>query len=310
MSPATDDRGDAAGDGNGHSGPVTRRLRWLHEHPRRAALSLVAAAFLAFYLAPLESGLMTAFKSQAGFVETSPFAPPSLETFTLDPWQAAWAELDFAVVNSLLFVIPAAVFSATLGSLAAYGLTLIDWRGQLMIVVALLAGVFIPYQSVLVPLTEFWSTVGLRTLLPPPLSNRAELVELTVTHTAYGIPICTILFRGYYQTVNREILEAARLDGATTWATYRRIVLPVSTPMFAVTLIYQFTNIWNDLLFALVLINDPTNRVVTLALNELQGSMVQQYNLQMAGAFIAALPTLIVYVAFGDYFAEGVAGET
>jgi glucose/mannose transport system permease protein len=296
--------------GDRTSGRLGHRLAWLRAHPKWVALSVVAAAFVAFYLAPLESGLMTAFKTQSGFVGSSPFAPPTLESVTLEPWQAAWAELDFAVVNSLLFVVPAAVLSATFGSLAAYGLTLIDWRGQLVIVVALLAGVFIPYQSVLVPLTEFWSFVGLRSLLPPPLSGRAELIELTVTHTAYGIPICAILFRGYYQTVNREIIEAARLDGASTWDIYRQVVLPISTPMFAVTLIYQFTQIWNDLLFALVLINNPSNRVVTLALNELQGSMVQQYNLQMAGAFIAALPTLIVYIAFGDYFAKGVVGET
>jgi glucose/mannose transport system permease protein len=286
------------------------RLRWPLTHPRKSALYLVVLGFVGFYLTPLESGLMTAFKTQTGFIETSPFAPPSLETLTVDPLLAAWAELDFAVINSALFVIPAAVLSATLGSLAAYGLTLIDWRGQVVVLLALLAGVFIPYQSVLVPLTEFWSLVGLRSLLPPPLAGRAELIELTVTHTAYGVPICTVLFRGYYRTLNVEMIEAARLDGASLWRVYRRIVLPVSTPMFAVTLIYQFTNIWNDLLFALVLINDPTNRVVTLALNELQGSMVQQYNLQMAGAFIAALPTLIVYILFGDYFAEGVAGET
>jgi glucose/mannose transport system permease protein len=289
---------------------VRGRLRWVAGHPRRTALYLVVVGFVGFYLAPLQSGLMTAFKTQAGFIETSPFAPPSLETVTLDPWLAAWDALDFAVGNSLLFVVPAALLSATLGSLAAYGLTLIDWRGQVVILVGLLAGVFIPYQSVLVPLTEFWSLVGLRTLLPPPLAAKAELIELTVTHTAYGIPICTVLFRGYYRTLNVEMIEAARLDGASTWRVYRRIVLPVSTPMFAVTLIYQFTNIWNDLLFALVLLNNPSNQVVTLALNELQGSMVQQYNLQMAGAFIAALPTLIVYILFGDYFAEGVAGET
>jgi len=106
------------------------------------------------------------------------------------------------------------------------------------------------------------------------------------------------------------MLEAARLDGASVATVYRRIVLPLSVPIFAVTLIYQFTNIWNDLLFAIVLVSDPSNAVVTQALNELQGSFVQQYNLQMAGAFIAALPTLVVYVLFGEQFAKGVAGET
>ena len=106
------------------------------------------------------------------------------------------------------------------------------------------------------------------------------------------------------------MLEAARLDGASAATIYRRIVLPLSVPIFAVTLIYQFTQIWNDLLFAIVLVSDPSNQVVTVALNQLQGSFVQQYNLQMAGAFVAALPTLAVYVLFGEQFAKGVAGET
>ncbi|WP_433627150.1 carbohydrate ABC transporter permease [Halomicrococcus sp. NG-SE-24] len=279
---------------------------------RRVALYAVLVALVGFYLAPLESGLTTAFKTQAEFIRTTPFAPPSPEGFTVQPWGKAWNALEFAIVNSALFVVPATVFSAFLGSLAAYGLTLIDWRGQVGIMLLFLAGVFIPYQSVLVPLTRFWTIVDLRTLFAgiEPLASRTDLIELTVTHTAYGVPICTLLFRGYYQTLDEEMLEAARLDGASTARIYRRIVLPLSKPMFAVTLIYQFTNIWNDLLFALVLVSSRSNFVVTQALNELQGSFVQQYNLQMAAAFLAALPTLLVYVLFGEQFAEGVAGET
>lgn len=293
-----------------------RLAAWWHDvrtmDRRRLWLYAVLLFFAAFYLAPLESGLMTAFKTQDAFFRTTPFVPPGLEGFTVDAWAQAWAQLDDALLNSALFVVPATILSAVLGSFAAYGLTHVDWRGQLVVLVAFVAGVFIPYQSVLVPLTRFWALVDLPTLLAglPWLAQRAGLIELTVTHTAYGIPICTVLFRGYYQTLNTEMLEAARLDGATIARIYWKIILPLSKPMFAVTLIYQFTNIWNDLLFALVLVTNPQNKVVTLALNELQGSMVTQYNLQMAGAFIAAAPTLLVYVLFGDQFAEGVAGET
>lgn len=280
--------------------------------PRRIWLYAVLLGFVAFYLAPLESGLMTAFKTQSEFFASTPFAPPSLDGFTAGQWQEAWSRLSPALVNSALFAVPATVLSAVFGSIAAYGLTHVNWRGQLAVLLLFVAGVFIPYQSVLVPLTRFWSIVDLQTLLAgvPLLAERVGLIELTITHTAYGIPICTILFRGYYQTLNVEMLEAARLDGATLSRIYLKIILPLSKPMFAVTLIYQFTNIWNDLLFALVLVTSPSNQVVTLALNELQGSMVQQYNLQMAGAFLAALPTLLVYVLFGEQFAEGVAGET
>ena len=269
---------------------------------KRVSLYAVVAVMAAFYLAPLWTGLVTAFKTQDAFFGTTPLAPalPGTEGFTVRPWLEAWAALLPGIVNSLWFTVPAAVLSALLGSLAAYGLTNVDWRGQVALLVPFVAGVFIPYQSVLVPLTQFWNW------FPLPVGG---LAELAITHVAYGVPICTVLFRGYYLTLDEEMLEAARLDGASIYRIYLRIVLPLSKPMFAVALIYQFTNIWNDLLFALVLA-PPSAPPVTIALNQFKGSMVNQYNLQMAGAFIAALPTLIIYVLFGEQFARGVAGET
>ncbi|MHC3439627.1 carbohydrate ABC transporter permease [Natrialbaceae archaeon A-gly3] len=279
---------------------------------RRVALYLTLVILLALYLSPLWSGFTTSLKTAATFATTSPLTPPPPDGFTTEPWFESWDRMRFAMVNSAIFVIPATVLSAFLGSLAAYGLTKIDWRGQIAVLLLFLAGVFIPYQSVLVPLRQFWSAVDLASLLAfaPMLAARADLFELAITHTAYGIPICTILFRGYYLTIDDAILEAAKLDGASTIRIYWRIILPLSKPMFAVTLIYQFTNIWNDLLFALVLVTASRNFVATQALNELQGAMVGQYNLQMAGAFIVAMPTLIIYIVFGREFARGLAGES
>ena len=265
----------------------------------RVALYGALLALVAAYLSPLYSGLMTAFKTREAFTRTSPLQPP-IEGFTIEPWTTAGSELAFSMVNSFAMTIPAAVLSALLGSLAAYGLTKVDWRGQAFLLALFLAGVFIPYQAVLVPLRQFWSVVGLS-----QLHERGELVELTITHIAYGIPICTILFRSYYQTLDDELVEAARLDGASIARIYRKIVLPLSMPMFAVTLIYQFTQIWNEFLFALVLLTNRSNYVVTLELNALQGSMATNYSVQMAGAFIAALPTILVYVLFGEQFAKG-----
>ncbi|ELY43441.1 carbohydrate ABC transporter permease [Natronorubrum sulfidifaciens] len=266
---------------------------------RRIALYGALLALVGAYLSPLYSGLTTAFKTQEAYRNTSPLQPP-LEGFTIDPWVTAGSELAFAMVNSFAMVIPAAVLSALFGSLTAYGLTKVDWRGQVFVLVLFLAAVFIPYQAVLVPLRQFWSMIGLSQLHP-----RGELVELTITHIAYGIPICTILFRSYYQTLDSELIEAARLDGASLARIYRKIVLPLSLPMFAVTLIYQFTQVWNDFLFALVLLSNRSNYVVTLELNALAGSMATDYSVQMAGAFIAALPTILVYILFGEQFAKG-----
>ncbi|ODR82775.1 ABC transporter permease [Haladaptatus sp. W1] len=281
----------------------------------RALLYVVLFALVAFYLAPLEAGIMTAFKTQNAFNTSLPFFPPLGDGFTLEAWRVALGKLQSGLVNSLLLAIPATVLSATLGSFAAYGITNVDWKYQMPIVALFVAGIFIPYQAVLVPLARLFTIVDTQALLSPlwglPFMHEyyANLINLIIAHTAYGIPITFLLFRSYYRNFSDEMLEAARLDGASVFSIYRNIVLPLSKPMFAVTLIYQFTQVWNDLLFALVIIpsGSGSSAPVTVALNNLSGGIIQSFGLQMAGAFIAAIPTLIVYVLFGDQFAKGVA---
>ncbi|WP_254521697.1 carbohydrate ABC transporter permease [Natrinema caseinilyticum] len=289
----------------------TTESRFEHIEYRRIGLYVLLTVIAVLFLVPLHSGLMTSLKGGNAFATSLPFVPPSADAATLEPWSTAFSRLGHAMVNSALVAVPATMISALFGSMTAYGLTKLEWRGQLTVVTLILAAIFIPYQAVLVPLRLGWSLVGLEqvvALVPvvgETLVERTGMIELTITHAAYGIPICTILFRSYYQKLNDEILEAARLDGAPERRVYRRIVLPLSVPMFAVTLIYQFTQIWNDFLIALVLLNSPENFVVTMELNALAGSMQSMYNVQMAGAFIAALPTLLVYIAFGEQFAKG-----
>ncbi len=283
--------------------------------PGRLVLYLGLVALVGFYLAPLESAIMTAFKTNSAFNETLPFAPPGADGFTLEPWRIAIRKLTHGITNSLLLAIPATLLSATLGSLAAYGVTNVEWKYQMPIIALFIAGIFIPYQAVLVPLSRLFAIVDTQTLLSPlwglPLmhAHYANIINLIVAHTAYGIPITFLLFRSYYRNFSDEMLEAARLDGASVFSIYRNIVLPLSKPMFAVTLIYQFTQVWNDLLFALVILpgGAGAGEPVTVALTNLSGGIIQSFGLQMAGAFVAAIPTLIVYIAFGEQFAKGVA---
>ncbi|QLG49837.1 carbohydrate ABC transporter permease [Natrinema halophilum] len=294
-----------------HSAQETTESRLERLNYRRVGLYVVLTVIAVLFLIPLHSGLMASLKDGNAFATTLPFAPPTPDVATLDPWSTAFSRLGRSMLNSAAVAIPATVLSALFGSMTAFGLTKIEWRGQIAIVALILAAIFIPYQAVLVPLKQGWSMVGLEhtlALIPvigDTLAARTSLFELTITHAAYGIPICTILFRSYYQKLNDEILEAARLDGAPERRVYRRIVLPLSVPMFAVTLIYQFTQIWNEFLIALVIQDSSKNYVVTMQLNALAGSMQSMYNVQMAGAFIAALPTLLVYIAFGEQFAKG-----
>ncbi|MDS0280759.1 carbohydrate ABC transporter permease [Haloarcula onubensis] len=288
---------------------------------RRIALYVTLVAMAVFYLVPIETGIMTSLTDPATYSGQFPYLPPlepllsDTGSFSTQPWQNAVAFLGQGLVNSVILVVPATILSGLLGSMAAYGLTTVDWRGQIAIYITFVAGIFIPYQAVLVPLTQFWyNVVPLRTafqpltVLPFVQGYHWKLVALIVTHTAYGLPICTLLFRAHYKKLSDEMIEAARLDGASIYRIYRRIILPLSVPMFAVVFIYQFTQIWNDLLFALTIIQFGDASVVT---QELVGLGVSQsgtnFPLRMAGALVAALPTLLVYVLFGEKFAKGVA---
>ena len=123
-------------------------------------------------------------------------------------------------------------------------------------------------------------------------------------HIVYGIPITTLIFRNYYAAVPNELIESSRIDGADLFRTYRHIMMPLSAPAFAVVLIWQFTNIWNEFLFAIVLTR-PGSWPVTVALNNLAGSHIVEWNVQMSGALLAAMPTLVVYVLLGRWVVQG-----
>ena len=153
---------------------------------------------------------------------------------------------------------------------------------------------FIPYQSILIPLVVFMRNLGLAGTIP----------GLILVHVIYGIPITTLTFYGYYMTVPKELVEAARIDGAGLFGTYAYVFLPVSIPAFVVVLIWQLTSAWNDFLFAVTLTNS-SSWPVTVALQNMAGSQIIAWNTQMAGSFLAAVPTLIVYILLGRYFLRG-----
>ena len=281
----------------------------------RVGLYAAIFFFVAFFIVPIWTGLITAFKTDQAVRTTLSFLPPSPEGFTMGNWKIAFDALFRGFINSLLMSVPATLLCVLFGSMAAYGITLLSWRGQIPILVLFLIGIFIPYQAVLVPLSRFWALyVPLQNLLSPLYAlpfiqpAHAQLVQLTITHVGYGIPICTLLFRSYYQSLPGDLVEAAQIDGASITSIYRRIVLPLSTPMIGVVLIYQFTQIWNEFLFALTIVGSAGSAAapITLILAGLGTSLSgTDFGVRMAGALLAALPTLVIYVLFAEQFAEG-----
>jgi glucose/mannose transport system permease protein len=159
----------------------------------------------------------------------------------------------------------------------------------------MLLGMFIPYQVVLIPLVQFLNLIGLYGTIP----------GLILTHVVYGIPIVTLVFRNYYASIPDALLEAAAIDGAGFWGTFLKIVVPLSGPGFVVAGIFQFTSIWNEFLFGLVVVPNPGSQPITVALNNLSGTFSVNWNEIMAGAVLTALPTAIVYLLLGRFFVRG-----
>lgn len=281
-------------------------------------VSLIGLAVL--YLLPLLVTVFTSVKTGAAVARSPSFLPPGLEGITAGNWARAFGLLREGLINSIILVVPVAVISAIMGSMAAYALTHTDWRGQVTILLFVIAAVFLPTQAAIVPLSKFWSIYfPLEEMLMPlwqlPLLQdyHGDLIALIITDIAFGLPICTVLFRSYYKGLSTEMIEAAKTDGASMLAIYRRVIFPLSGPMFAVTIIYQFTQTWNSFLFPLIIMvssNHPA-APVTLSLAGIGASLEgTDYGLRMAGALLTALPTLIVFILFGDRFAEGVVGRT
>ena len=252
---------------------------------------LIVAAI--FYVIPVYLLFMTGLK---GFAEANNQAlmwkfPTAAN---LGSFEEAWRTISPNFINSVRIAVPAALISSAIGSINGYILSKWRFAGSETIFTLILFGMFIPYQAILIPLFQVESALRLY----------GSVEGVVLAHVIYGIPITTLIFRNYYVAIPEELVEAAKVDGASFFGIYRHILLPLSVPGFVVVLIWQFTSAWNDFLFG-SLLTRQTNWPITVAVNNLAGSFQVAWNVQMAGALIAAIPTLLIYVLLGRFFMRG-----
>lgn len=263
-------------------------------------LLLVAALF---FLAPLYVMLVTSFKDAAEIRSGNLLSLP--QSLSVESWSLAWNSACTGVDcrglapffwNSVIMAVPAVLISTAWGAINGYVLSMWKFRGSEVLFGFLLFGVFMPFQVVLLPMSQVLGWLGLS----------SSIAGLVLVHCLAGMAGTTLFFRNYYTAVPRELVNAARIDGAGFWRIFWRIVLPMSTPIMMVTLIWQFTNIWNDFLFG-VAFSGADSKPVTVGLNNMANttSSVKNYNVDMAAAIIAGLPTMLVYVLAGQYFLKG-----
>jgi glucose/mannose transport system permease protein len=263
---------------------------------KRVRRFLIYAALIilsAIYLMPAYTVIVTSLKSPDQINTNTTWSLPSSWHFA--SFKDAWDGFRPNLWNSVRMVIPSTLLSALMGSLNGYVLSKWKFKGANVLFPLMLFGMFIPYQSILIPLFQFLNDIGLYGGIP----------GLILVHVIYGLPITTLIFRNYYAEVPTEMIEAGKIDGAGFFGIYSRIVFPISMPGFVVVIIWQFTQAWNEFLFAVTLTSGTGNEPITVALSNLAGGRAVQWNLPMAGAILAALPTLLVYIVLGRYFIRG-----
>lgn len=270
------------------------RMRW-----GRPVIYALLTLFALFYLMPVYVLVINGLKSFQEVSLSRMWEWPT--SFSLASFAKASGKLAPNFLNSVKLVIPATLVTAMLGSINGYILAKWKFRGADVLFPFLLFGMFIPYQSILIPLVQFLQRAGDAL----GLALYGSIPGLALVHIVYGIPITTLIFRNYYAAVPTDLVEAGRIDGAGLVGIYRHIVLPISLPAFVVVLIWQFTAVWNEFLFAVTITNNPAQQPITVALQNLAGSQIVEWNVQMAGALLAALPTLLVYIFLGRYFLRG-----
>ncbi len=246
-----------------------------------------------FFLLPVYVMVINGLKEAQGVSLSTMWNLP--DSLSGGGFVGAWQRLRPNMMNSLIMVIPATIISSFIGAINGYLFSKWKFRGSDILFTLMLFGFFIPYQSILIPLIQFLQTIKVYGTMP----------GLVLVHVVYGLPITTLIFRNYFAGVPTELLEAARVDGAGLLTTFTRIMLPLSIPAFVVVGIFQFTNIWNDFLFGVTVVPNPAAQPVTIALNNLSGSFSVDWNVVMAGAVLAALPTALIYVFLGRFFIRG-----
>ena len=279
-----------------------RESRFVKALPRVLLYTLLGIFALLFAM-PLYVMLVNSIKPLDEIRSGDLMAFP--QAFTLQPWHDAWSLAQIGVqatglkpyfINSFLMAVPAVLISTAFGALNGYVLTQFRFRGAGLVFAALMFSVFIPFQIVLIPMAR---TLGL-------LHMAGTVPGLVLVHVVYGIGFTTLFFRNYYAAFPVELVRSARMDGAGFWRLFGRLLLPNRGPIIVVSIIWQFTNIWNDFLFG-ASFSDYSSFPITVALNNLVNSStgVKEYNVHFAAAFIAGAPTLAVYILSGKYFVRG-----
>jgi multiple sugar transport system permease protein len=260
-----------------------------------ALLYVLLTAIVIVYSMPGVGVLITSVKTTEEIAKDGLWSLP--EEFRLSNYQEAWTNgnLKTYTINSILVTVPGAFASIALGLLLGYVFSKLPFRGSNALFIFVVAGMFYPPQIVLIPLFRLFNAVGLYDTLWP----------MIIVHTAFGIPICTLIMRNFFATVPNALREAAIIDGANEGQILRKIMLPLSLPALAVLATLQFTWIWNDFLWPLIFTQSDSVRTIMIGIVAMRGQYSVAWGVQGAMSIIASLPTLLIFIFLQRYFIRG-----
>jgi multiple sugar transport system permease protein len=261
----------------------------------QALVYILLTLFTLLWLLPVIAALITSFRTMSDISVRGFWSIPEQLDFQnfIKAWTAA--RVSKYLVNSFIITLPSLLGMLFLSSMAAYSLARYRFRGNLLLYFMFVAGTMLPFQILLLPVFRLTNTLGL-------YDTHASLILI---HTAFQLGFCTFVLRNFMRTVPGEILDAARVDGCGEFRIYWQIVLPLTVPSLAALATLEFTWVFNDYLWAIILLRSDTLRPVTAGLATLRGQYNTDWPVITAGALLATVPTLIVFVFLQRYFIQG-----
>jgi len=265
--------------------------------PGQLVRSILVILVAVAWLVPTLGLLITSFRPQADIAASGWWRILAAPRFTLDNYGGVLTARHFInnFINSFIITVPSTVLPIVVAALAAYSFSWLHFRGRNLVFLFIVALLVLPLQETWVPVLRMHSKLGLTGHFP----------AIWLAHTAYGLPFAIFLLRNFFSELPRELFEAAKVDGVTEYGIFRSIVLPLSVPALASLGIFQFVWVWNDLMNALVLLQDLKKFPLTVAIQSLLGSYGSEWNLLASGAFISMSIPLLVFFLLQRYFVQG-----
>ena len=263
----------------------------------RSPVHIALIAIAALWLVPTVGLAVTSFRPRSDILSNGWWHVLSSH-LTLENYSQVLHSngMGHAFLNSLWITLPATILPLTLGALAAYAFAWTRFPFRDTTFLCIVALMVVPVQTAFVPLLKLFREHG---------HLNTEFYGIWLAHTAFGLPLAIFLFRNFFITLPKDLIEAARMDGATEFGVFRRVVIPLSVPSLASFAIFQFLWVWNDLLMALIFVSDPSKRPMTVKITELLSTYGSEYHLLSAAAFLLMIVPLIVFFALQRYFVQG-----